>query len=239
MNDIFNILLAVFIIFGSISGYIPQFYKIIKYKSVENISEISILIMNIGMMCLTMNSMIFNWKYFVNLNMYKLLPFITIAISWLMVSLYYIIYITYKIKKLEKRLLSAFRYLFTYILFTLLVIALSLGEKMENNIDFFVVYANVLGIFSGIANGFVYIPQIYTLIKNKNNGNISILMYVLQTPGNIINIIFQILYDSPISTWITYAICLIQQSIILVLMMWFYFREMEETEEMETEEMEI
>jgi len=90
---------------------------------------------------------------------------------------------------------------------------------MENNIDFFIVYANVLGIFSGIANGFVYIPQIYTLIKNKNNGNISIMMYVLQTPGNIINIIFQILYDSPISTWITYAICLIQQSIILILMM--------------------
>lgn len=219
---VFNILLAIFIILGGISGYIPQFYKIIKYKSVENISELSILIMNIGMMCLTMNSMIFNWIYFVHPNIYKLLPFITIAISWLMVLIYYIIYITYKIKNLEKRFISGFRYLFTYIIFSLLVIALALGEKMEHNTNFFITYANILGIFSGVANGCVYIPQIYTLIKNKNNGNISLLMYALQTPGNIINILFQILYNSPISTWITYVICLVQQSIILGLMIYFH-----------------
>jgi len=222
--NVFNILLALFLIIGGICGYIPQFYQIIKYKSVENISELSILIMNIGMMYLTMNSMIFNWQYFLQANLYKLLPFITIFISWLMVLIYYVIYITYKIKNIEKRFLSAFRYLFTYVIFTLLVIALALGEKMEHHTDFFITYANVLGIFSGIANGCVYIPQIYTLLKNKSNGNVSILMYAVQTPGNAVNILLQILYDSPISTWITYVICLAQQSIILILMIYFYYK---------------
>jgi len=47
-------------------------------------------------------------------------------------------------------------------------------------------------------------------------------MNALQTPGNIINIVFQILYNSPISTWITYVICLVQQSIILGLMIYFH-----------------
>ena len=221
--NIFNIIFACIIIVGGICGYIPQFYKIVKYKSVENISEPSLLIMNIGMMSLTMNSMIFNWKYFFSQQI-NLLPFITIAISWFMVLVYYIIFITYKIKNLEKRLISGLNYLFTYIIFALLVIALALGEKMKHNNNFFTVYANVLGIFSAIANGCVYIPQIYILLKNKSNGNVSLLMYALQTPGNVINIIFQIIYETPITTWITYVICLIQQGIILILMIYFHYK---------------
>ena len=225
--NVFNIICGVFISIGSVCSYIPQFYKIVKHKSVENISEPSLLIMNIGMMCLTMNSMIFNWKYFFCSNIEcfsNLLPFGTIAISWLMVLIYYIIFITYKFKNLEKRLISGLSYIFTYIIFSLLVIALALGEKMKHNTNFFIIYANILGISSAVANGCVYIPQIYILLKNKSNGNISMLMYIFQTPGNILNIIFQIIYHAPISTWITYLICLIQQGIILILMIYFHYK---------------
>jgi cystinosin len=222
--NITGILLGILISLGSIISYIPQFYNIIKYKSVECISEPSLLLMNLGLMCLSMNSLIFNWKYLITKDVENLLPFITIFISWLMVLIYYILFITYKIKKLEKRIISGLSYLFTYILFSLLIIALALGEKMEHNTSFFTIYANVLGIASAILNAIVYIPQIYTLIKEKDNGNLSLLMYIMQTPGNVIIIIFQaFIYHAYISTWITYLIVLIEQSIILFLMIYFYF----------------
>ena len=82
-----------------------------------------------------------------------------------MVLIYYAIFITYKIRNLEKRFFSALTYLFTYIVFTALTVALALAEKLENNAEFFQIYARILGIFSAVLNGLVYIPQIYILIK--------------------------------------------------------------------------
>ena len=46
----------------------------------------------------------------------------------------------------------------------------------------------------------------------------------VQTPGNIIIIVFQaFLYSAPLSTWITYFIVLIEQTIILTLMIIYHF----------------
>jgi len=224
--NISGIVLGAFLSIGGILTYIPQFHKIVKNKSVDAISEPCLLLMNLAMMCLTMNSLIYNWSYFFTFDIVNLLPFITIAISWLMVLVYYVIFITYKIKNLEKRLISGLTYIFTYLICLLLIIALALGEKMEHNKKFFIIYADILGITSAVLNGLVYIPQIYTLLKEKNNGNISILMYALQTPGNIVIIIFQsLIYKQAVSTWITYLVILIEQGIILAIMIRYYFKE--------------
>jgi len=223
--NIIGILLGIFLSLGGISTYIPQFHKIVKNESVEGISEPCLLLMNLAMMCLTMNSVIFNWDYFFSFDIVNLLPFITIFISWLMVLIYYIIFITYKIKNLENRLTSGMQYIFTYLIFSLLMVALALGEEMKKNKHFFIVYANILGVSSSILNALVYIPQIYTLLKEKNNGNLSLLMYALQTPGNIVIILFQaVIYKQAVSTWITYVVVLVQQSIILALMTYYHCR---------------
>jgi len=220
--DIAGIILGTCISIGSVGTYIPQFYNIIKYKSVEGISEASLIILNIGMMCLTMNSLIYSWNYFFCNCFYYLLPFITILISWLTVSIYYIIFLLYKHKKLKKIFEPTLSYSITYLFFITLVIGLALVEKIEKNPSFFFPYADVLGITSAIANGIVYIPQIYTLMKNRSNGNLSLLMYILQTPGNIIIIVFQaIVFKLPLTTWLTYFIVLIEQAVILILMLIF------------------
>ena len=223
--NVLGIILGILISLGSISSYIPQFYKIIKCKSVEGISEPSLILMNLSGLFLTMNSLIYSWTYILNKDISNLLPFMTIALSWLMVLVYYIIFITYKIKKLEKRIISGLSYVFTYIIFIILIVALALGEKMKHNTDFFAIYAEILGISSAVLTCLIYIPQIYTLIKHKNNGNLSILMYILQTPGNAVIIFFQaFIYDAKISTWITYLVSLVQQTIILILMIYFYYK---------------
>ena len=238
-----GILTGIAICLGGIIGYLPQFYNIIKYDSVHGISEVTLVLANIGLMCLTMNSLIYSWSYFFN-DFSNLLPFISIALSWFMILIYYIIFITYKIQnkhkslsshtsssgtssssdKTQKRLLYGLHYAITYLIFTIFVLALSLGEKIQGNMKFFIVFADILGYTSAILNSLVYLPQIYTLWKNKSSGNLSLLMYVIQTPGNVIIIVFQaFLYSAPISTWITYVIVLLEQSIILFLMIYYTY----------------
>ena len=225
---------------GGVLTYIPQFRKIFKEGSVVGINELSLLIMNIGYMCLTMNSIIFNWNSFFCHNIkcyFNLFPFIQIAISWVMVLVYYIIYISFKFRNTNQRVISGLNYFITYMIFIVFVIALATGEKLENRnpSKFFFVFANILGYTSAICNGLVYIPQIYTLLKAQNNGSLSILTFALQAPGNLIIIIFQsIIYLQPVSTWIIYVITLIEQSIILILMIRFrnnlVYREIDDIE---------
>ena len=223
--NLVGILLGSAICLGNIISYIPQFYNIIKYDSVEGISQMSLILMNIGSMCLTMNSIIFSWNYFNPIDFSNLFPFIQICLSWVMVLIYYIIFISYKFKTKKKRFFYGLQYAVTYLLFSIFIISLALGEKIQGHIQFLYIFANILGYTSAILNSLVYLPQIYKIYVLKSSGNLSFLMYGIQTPGNIIIIIFQaFIYSSPVSTWITYVIVLIEQFIILSMMTYYHFR---------------
>ena len=224
--NLIGLILGPIICLGSVLSYVPQFYNIIKYESVEGISEMCLVLMNIGLMCLTMNSLIFSWKYFSPFQPINLLPFIQIALSWVMVLIYYIIFITFKFrKKKEERLLYGLHYVVTYLLFSIFVIALSLGEKIQGHDSFFTIFATILGYTSAVLNCLVFLPQIYKIYKNKSRGNISVIMYILQTPGNLVIIIFQaVVYQSALSTWITYVVVLVEQLIILIMMAYYHYR---------------
>ena len=220
---VIGIILGVGISIGGVATYIPQFYNIIKNSSVEGISELSLIVLNLGMMCLSMNSLIYSWNYFFCDCLYNLLPFITILISWLVVLIYYIIFLVYKMKDYKKLISPTLSYAITYLLFIFFVIFLALGEKIEKHNNFLLIYADILGIASSVANGLAYIPQIYILLKNQKNGNLSLLMYIFQTGGDIIILIFQaIVFKSPMSTWVTYVVVLAEQLVILILMIIFY-----------------
>ena len=106
--DVAGLILGIGISIGSVATYIPQFYNIIKNESVEGISESSLILLNIAMMCLTMNSLIYSWDYFFCCFL-ELFPFLTIFLSWLIVLVYYIIFLIYKFKKVEKIVISALR----------------------------------------------------------------------------------------------------------------------------------
>ncbi len=213
---------------ASVLTYIPQFYTIVRNRSVSGISELSLILMNIGMFALSTNLIILSWSAFscspFTLACFsKLLPFIHVLTSWVMTLIYYIIFITYKMKNREKRMISGLNYMITYIIFVILIVTLSLTEKVAHNEKFFEIYEKVLGILSAILNGLVYIPQIYSLMKEQHAGNISILMYALQTPGNACIIVFQaLIYSEKITTWLTYLIILCEQSVILALLIIFY-----------------
>ena len=60
-------------------------------------------------------------------------------------------------------------------------------------------FAQILGYTSAVCSAVAWLPQIYTLLKTKQIGNLSPLMFALQTPGNVIIIIFQaVLFNQPV-----------------------------------------
>lgn len=153
-----------------------------------------------------------------------------------MVLIFYILFLKYKLRnthhtiklsfKVMRVLVWAIVYFVFFVVVSLLAIITKIIGQGVNTVHFFTVFADVLGYISGACSCVVWIPQIYTLIKRKEIGNISPLMFALQTPGNLIIIVFQaIIYKQAVSTWITYLITFVQQLVILSIVVVYCIRD--------------
>jgi uncharacterized protein with PQ loop repeat len=229
---------------GALS-YFPQYYSLIKSKQAKGISELSLFVLNIGSVCLVLNSLILNWYKFDCFSVCgfwlcsaNLLPFFQILVGWIMVLPLYMIFLRFKIK--EKKLafindpdqrhwLWYFGYATTYWIFIVIVLIVSLVEKYgggggtsSDNAAFFGIFARTLGIISAVASCLVWIPQIIKLIISRNQGSLSLVMFIVQTPGNLVIILFQaVLYQQNWSTWISYVILCAEQLVIAIMLIVF------------------
>ena len=219
---------------------LTSYYSLIKSKQNKGISETSLLLLNIGSACLAANSFILNWWRFTCyeycgfwLCTANLLSMIQITVGWIMVCPLYLIFVRYKIKNSDRKIIYDIGYVSIYILFVLIMIIVGLVEKLEayDSRTFFVISAKILGVVSAICSCIVWIPQIVKLIRSKEQGNLSLLMFIMQTPGNAIIIAFQILYDQNWSTWVVYAVTLVEQSIIVIILLVYKFRNRDNTED--------
>lgn len=230
-------IVGILLCIGSICSYIPQFYVIFKSKAIDGLSEPSIVILNVGNFCLTLNSIIFNWyKWscfskcsFGVCNAY-MLPFYQILMGWVMVFIFYLIFMKYKIRNTEDKIIGAMFYLLLYIVFIGVVVVIAISEKFwnsgESRLLFFDGFGQAMGYCAALCNGVVWIHQIYVLLKSGECGNVSPVMFALQAPGNVVIIIFQaVLYKQPISTWISYVVCCIEQTIVLIIIIMYKIRD--------------
>ena len=158
VEPIYVYVLGISLCVGGIISYLPQYYALIKTKQAKGISELSLFILNIGSVCLAINSVILNWSKFdcyqsqsshhgdyqgnyhygdsgENCPMwicgFNLLPTIQIVIGWLMVFLLHLIFVRYKIKNSEKALIYDLAYIIILCLFMLIVGTVALTEKFR------------------------------------------------------------------------------------------------------------
>lgn len=68
-----------------------------------------------------------------------------------------------------------------------------------------------------------YAPQIYSTFQLKAAGSVSIVTLLIQAPGTLVVIIFQILAGSSIYTWLPFVSILIQQTILVIEILVFEF----------------
>ena len=232
VQPVYTYVLGILLCLGSIISYIPQYYSLIKTKQHKGISELSLFILNVGSACLAANTFILNWYKF---ECYEscsfwictanLLSMFQIMIGWIMVLPLYLIYIRYKIKNSDKRIIYDVVYFTIYFIFIMIMIIIGLSKEIHSdNILFFRISAYVLGIMSAICTCIVWLPQIVKLIRTKEQGNLSLIMFLMQAPGSCISAGFQILYKQSISTWGTYIVSFVEQTVIVIILLIFKYR---------------
>ena len=222
--------LGVLLCIGGILSYFPQYIALMKSKQKPVVSELSLLFLNIGSACLACNSLILNfWRF----ECYRycgfwlcsgnLLAFFQIVSGWIIVFPLYLLYVCVQYKfnntsqSTYRTCLYELSYVITYGVFIIVVVLLLGIEKVEyNNVNMFKIIAYVFGIISLVCSGIVWIPQIIDLIRYKNDEGLSLAMFLIQAPGNVLIIIFQaILNHENWSTWISYVFNLIEQLVIV------------------------
>lgn len=113
------------------------------------------------------------------------------------------------------------------------MVIVGLSEKLSNSdsTSFFKISAWLLGgVISPICSCIVWLPQIIKLIRTRKQGNLSLAMFIMQTPGNAIIIVFQIMYRQSFTTWGTYVVSLIEQGIIVVILTIYKWRDQHQNE---------
>eukprot|EP01095_Lingulamoeba_sp_RSL-Kostka_P016111 TRINITY_DN7732_c2_g1_i1.p1 TRINITY_DN7732_c2_g1~~TRINITY_DN7732_c2_g1_i1.p1 ORF type:complete len:315 (+),score=37.46 TRINITY_DN7732_c2_g1_i1:36-980(+) len=71
------------------------------------------------------------------------------------------------------------------------------------------------GFFVVVAAIFQYTPQIFYTFKTKKVGSLSLLMLIIQCPGNFLVVLFQVLYSANFSTWLPFLVAGIEQIILI------------------------
>jgi len=220
----------------AVVSYIPQYISLIKSKQHKGVSELSLFILNVSGACSSANAIILNWGLF---GCYKngcnfwlctgnLLSVWQIVIGWIMVIPLYIVFLRFKMRQSGSRWRVSKRFcvydlafVLSYVVFVAVILVVGLTEKemVQDPRSFFVVFAQILGILSAVCSCVVWIPQIVKLIRTRNQGSLSLLMFIIQTPGNLVIILFQaVLYAQNWSTWFTYVVTFAEQSVILVIL---------------------
>lgn len=218
---------------GGVISYAPQYFNLITTKQHKGISELSLLLLNAGSASLAANALILNWYKFecyYHCNFWlctnDLLSMYQIILGWLVVFPLYLLFVRYKIKNSERKAINDIIYVGIYIIFILVMIIVGLVEKLsQDNTKFFIVCAKILGVLSAVFSSIVWIPQIIKLLKTQQQGNLSLLMFIMQTPGNAIIILFQLLYNQDWTTWISYVITLIEQTMIVIILIIYSIRD--------------
>ena len=232
-QPVYTYVLGVILCIGGMISYFPQYYSLIKSKQHKGISEMSLLFLNLGAVCLAANSFILNWWKFgcytqcsFWLCSANFLSMFQIMVGWIMVIPLYLIFVRYKMRNSDRKALYDVLYICIYIIFILVMVIVGMTEKITNpdSTSFFKISAKGLGVLSAVFSCVVWIPQIVKLIKTKQQGTLSLLMFIMQTPGNAIIIMFQILYKQDWTTWFAYVVTLVEQLIIVIILIVFKYR---------------
>ena len=227
---IYSYVLAMLLCVGGILSYIPQYYSLVKYRHQDGVSILSILVLNIGSTSLAVNALILNWWKF---SCYSycgawictanLLSMFQILINTVVVIPLFFLVSIFKIKNTRRCINSI--YFIIYIVYIGLILLTTLLQYYLNRPSL-VVTAWVFGaIIAPITSCIVWIPQIIKLIQEKTGGNLSLLMFLFQTPGNAIIIVMQILYHQSWTTWVSYLVTLIEQTIIVIILLLYKKRQ--------------
>jgi uncharacterized protein with PQ loop repeat len=228
------VIVAICLCLGGLVSYIPQHITLIRAGTAEGISEKSLFILSCSQGALVLNSLILNWSGWYcysnsDCNWWKcttgLLSFFQICVNFIAAIPVWFMYLRFKIRDSARACLYDLAYVITFLVLAVVALILSLVEKHYQNEVFFAVFARILGIGSAITGALVWLPQIAKLMRSRNTVGLSLWMFIMQSIGGVIIILFQaVLYQQNWTTWIGYVFVCVEQIAISVILIVFRFQ---------------
>lgn len=239
VNQIVGISLGV----GGLLSYIPQYWSIFRRGSHKGLSQLTLYTLNLSGAFLVMNALILNWPSF---QCYwacpawscttHLLPVYQIVINWLVVMPLYALFLYYKVRLSEASCLSNSAYLLTYMIVVLVAVSVAFAAKLKHREQVLEIMAHILGALSTILCCVMWLPQIVKLLQTQEAGSLSLAMFLIQTPGSFVIVIFQaVLFRQAVSTWISYAVVGFSQLFITGLLLWYKWRDYRQVQQPDAE----
>jgi len=233
--------IGIALIFGVLISYIPQHVAIIRSKTSQGISWITIFLANVATCCNVVNAILEQWDNIAccgELGVLKcnatLLSVYQIGTGWINSSILFILVLAFfpkdppgEMANKKNKIRGVIGWFVYIILFVLIVpsaggtlLALIGPDSKELHS-----YAFSLGIIATVSNVIQYTPQIIKTLLEKDIGSLSILMLLLQAPGSFLVVVFQgIMYKESVSTWLPFFITGVQQVILLIICIVFEVR---------------
>lgn len=231
---------AISLCIGGLVSYIPQHVALIKAGSAEGISEKSLFVLATSQAALVLNSLILNWSGWYCYSdegcgwwacTTGLLSFFQICVNFLAAIPIWLIFLRFKLRDSERACVYDLGYALTFAVLVIMALIVSLVEKHKQNSVFFDVFARVLGVASAVGGALVWVPQIVKLIRWRNPIGLSLWMFLMQSVGGVIIVIFQaVLYQQNWTTWIGYVFVCLEQIAISVILVVFRYQGIPATE---------
>lgn len=225
MNLIINNIFGWVLILGTIISYSPQYIKLYQIKSSKGISEWMLIFGGLSCLFNVIASIEVNRKNISycndNKNCYELLlPIAQLISPWITGLIFYAMYIFYydeenphKVKFNSQIfiLLNLFVFLITFIVnFT--------SNQYNSDYSISVAYSILSSIFCIV----MWIPQIMTTYKNKEEGSLSLLSVFIHAMGCLITIIYQTLTNNAMFWVITsYIISFITENGLVIMCLYY------------------
>jgi len=234
--SVINIVVALFLIVGTMMSYIPQYLAIIRAKSSEGISFMMLAIAVESGFLTAINSGILKWENVVcclDLSSMECLKN-NLATEQLMgalvcsLVLYALVIVYYRTEptpfqsrdaRVKMKVLSMA--IFAIVIVSSIILSIICGIlyydiKLRGTI--LSTIAKALGTTSSILMILQWAPQIFTTYRARDPGNLSVLMLLLQMPGALLVMFFQaVLNSADITTWAPYAFLFLEQLILVVM----------------------
>jgi len=242
--SVLNIAVAVFLIVGIIVSYVPQYVAIIKRKSSEGLSVYMIAFSLLSSFLTTVNSGILKWPSVIccgslgfghcMLNNLSTEQLITGLISLIIFFLIFLAYFPTQPTETQSRTDRIRLKRLAWIIFIVCIICGVFSSVLGGvlyykfNLSGTILeqYAAGLGWISAACIVVQYSPQIFTTLRMKSAGSLSVLMLVLQMPGALLIIFFQgVLNGASYTTWAPYVFQAVQQLILIIICIVFYIRD--------------
>eukprot|EP01089_Gocevia_fonbrunei_P018755 TRINITY_DN6433_c0_g1_i2.p1 TRINITY_DN6433_c0_g1~~TRINITY_DN6433_c0_g1_i2.p1 ORF type:complete len:304 (+),score=17.14 TRINITY_DN6433_c0_g1_i2:83-994(+) len=249
-----DVSLGITLCVGIFISYVPQYWSIIKSRSSDGVSYITMWLAYVSAFCTFLNVIVLKWdtvtccKY---LNVWQiienllpieqltvgpasLLGLFTVVVFFFDVTIYDDDDGEHK-RKLRHQRIANILLILSWIISPILIL-LTLFLVVHFNYDDKSIkgYAEGLGIISSLVILVVWCPQIYTTYQKKSPGTLSIGMLLIQMPGSLIVVVFQAVFnDASWTTWLPYVITCIQLCILIFLWFWYRFVNKKRDEELE------